>query len=164
MRGLPRHGPWSIDHEATRRGGSRLEDGGGVLSATMGSFPFREACGGDHDTGSSSSESEDGMLKQSPSGDLEVPAAVEGVKGVAEGLSALDPPAGELGVLGLSSGGVSSRRGGRGGSLILRGPVGERGCGGRWPPGPERSPAGTGGLPSLERETREREHSSFPIH
>ena len=66
------------------------------------------------------------MLKQSPSGDLEVLAAVEGVKGVAEGLSALDPPAGELGVVGLSSGGVSSRCGGRGGSLILRGPVGER--------------------------------------
>jgi len=88
----------------------------------MGSFPFREACGGDHDTGSSLSESEDGMLKWSPSGDLEVPAAVEGVKGVAEGLSALDPPARELGVVGLSSGGeVSSRRGGRGGSLILGG-------------------------------------------
>ena len=52
------------------------------------------------------------MLKQSPSSDLEVLAAVEGVKGVAEGLSALDPPAGELGVVGLSlGGGVSSRRG-----------------------------------------------------
>ena len=64
--------------EATRGGTSES-------STTSGSFPLEERRGVDQSTSSSSSEIEEGMLKQGPSGDLDVPAPGEGVKGVAAG-------------------------------------------------------------------------------
>ena len=90
-------------------GADRLDDRA-ATPATIGSFPFLETRGVDQSTGSSSSESDDGMLKHIPSGDLEVPAPEEWVKGGAAGLSDLDLPPDWLDAVGLPSagGGASS--------------------------------------------------------
>ena len=52
---------------------------------------MEDARGVDQRTYSSSSETDDGMLKQIPSGDRDVPATGEGVKGAASGLRGLEP-------------------------------------------------------------------------
>ena len=95
------------------------------------------------------------MLKQSPSGDLEVLAAVEGVKGVAEGLSALDPPAGELGVtwaaeIGRVAGGVFLVRGARQLAAVVR-----------WLGRSSGSPASTAAAAGVVVRGRERGHKCW---
>jgi len=114
--------------------------------------------GVDQNTSSSSSEIEEGMLKQRPSGDLDGPAPGEGVKGVAAGFRGLDRPSGELS----STGALPSRRGGGGGESPIRRGVpeveaGARGGGRRDRSGHRR---GSAELSQVERETRDREESS----
>ena len=72
------------------RGGAASRPEGGGASSTTAHLPLEEGRGVEHKTASSSSEFNDEMLKQIPSGDREVPAPGEGVDGVASGLRFLD--------------------------------------------------------------------------
>ena len=98
----------------TTRGEARLS------STTSGSLPLAEERGGDQNTSSSSSEIKEGMLKQIPSGDLEVPAPGEGVVAGLRGRRL--PPGGFS-----SSGDFPSRRGGEESPIDGGGREGRRG-------------------------------------
>ena len=135
--------------EGTTRGEARSS------STTSGSLPLAEERGGDQSTSSSSSEIDEGMLKQIPSGDLEVPAPGGGVKEAAVGLRGRRLPSGGVS----STGDFPSRRGGEESPIDSGGGEGRRG---EVAGGAGRQEAADGGGGRRDRSGHRRGSQSLP--